>query len=482
MSAVYSFIATNFLTLFLAAAVLSSGLLLLARTKKTHWLLYFLIVFLPLETIVFRYFPTYYAAVKYLPEALLYLLFLFIWFKYIAARGRWWPVGPFNIWIAAFLAVSLISLGLNHYSPVVWLLGLRQLCRFALVFFLVLMAGYKKEIKRNILILGAVMMALEALLGIAQFFFGGALDKYLFFNEGVSLSSRARLVEIEQFWPAGSRAFATMGRYDRLGSFLALGLTAIFPWVYILKNQRQRIFYWTIFVFMAGGLLLTHSRASWLAALAGLAVMGLLIMKDKKIKKILIISAALLVVYLVVFALARGGVGHITDRPDQPLAGRVLEIVNWRAWRESYEGFGRVFFIVNTPLAVVSHAPLFGVGLGNYGGGVAAALANTRVYDRLRLPFGIQNTYGQIDNNWMSVWGESGTLGLLCWLMIFFFLFRTAVHQSGKAAAAGDRALARGLAGCAATVAVLGFFGPYFEFRALMFYFWLYAGIVVAYE
>ena len=270
-----------------------------------------------------------------------------------------------------------------------------------------------------------------------------------------------------------------MGRYDQLGGFLTLGLIMLFPWLYYFKKPDRKLWWVVGMIVGALALVLTMSRASWIAAFLGMAVVGIVRHRDRRVYSAVGIFFLALIVYLAAFIFANNNVRSLTERPNQTLAERIVEAGSFGAWRASYEGYGRFFFIVNTPLLVVARSPLFGVGPGNYGGGAAAALVNTAVYDRLHLPFGIEGVMGQIDNNWLSIWGEVGTIGLFAWVMIFAAIYRSAAGVAAIRPAREDQAMADGVAGLAVGIAVIGFFGPYFEFRSLMFYFWLAVGAVL---
>ena len=341
---------------------------------------------------------------------------------------------------------------------------------------------YDLVVLKKILWLALSMFLLEAVLGFVQYIFGGVLDKYLFSSQIISVGNRALLGGDEQFWTAGSRVFATMGRYDRLGSFLALGVLTFFPWVYIIKNQQQKFWYWIGLLFTLLILGLTLSRASWLMVFVGIFVVGFVLLRDKRILSVYIVFMSVLVVYLAGFAMVHSNILSITEKPTQSLAERIYEGVSIKAHQQSYEGYGRIFFIVNTPRVVVASAPLFGVGPGNYGGGVAAALSNTNVYDRLHLPFGIQNHYGQIDNSWFSIWGEYGTLGLLFWCSVFVMIIKFCLVNIRRRQDDFLYALSLGIMGATVGIVVAGFFGPYFEFRSLMFYYWLVVGVMFLYH
>lgn len=472
-----AYLPANIWVLFLLFLVFVSGLLLFFQLRKTQIIIYLLLIWLPLESLVLRWTPVeYYGYIKYCPEVLLYGVFLIAWWRYWRRTGRILPALPLNKWLLGFLAVAIISLIANWYSPAVWLLGLRQLLRFVLLIFLVFFVAYPPEVRKKFFICGAIVLGGEIFLAFIQYLSGGALDPYLFSTQAVNIGNRAWLGGIEQFWTPGTRVFATLGRYDQLGSFLMLGLLFLFPVWYFAKEHKYKL--WIGVLFLSGllALFLTMSRASWLAFFVGIVVIGIGWLKEKKLAIAIGILAAILSVYLVGFAVARENALSITERSNQNLAERIFESVSLRAWRESYNGYGRIFFIINTPSVVVWSSPLWGVGPGNYGGGVAAALLNTKVYERLRLPFGIQNVYGQIDNSWFCLWGEYGTLGLVLWGGILVTIFCKA-RKSFQKGADEHKWLAAGVAGATVGIAVLGFFGPYFEFRTLMFYYWLAVGL-----
>jgi O-antigen ligase len=115
-----------------------------------------------------------------------------------------------------------------------------------------------------------------------------------------------------------------------------------------------------------------------------------------------------------------------------------------------------------------------------YGGGTAAALANTQVYDELSLPFGVYGTDGYIDNNWMSLWGEVGTLGLAMYLWLYIALFVACLVVYRDSEDKDTRALALGV--CAAMIAVglNAFLATFLEVRTLAPYLWTMAGVVIA--
>lgn len=474
MDFILSYLPANFLTLFLFGLIFLALLVFLFTISRSEYILYFLLVWFPLETVVLKYAPIeYYSVLKYLPEVLIYGLFAGTCILYFLKKGKLWVKNPLNKWLFAILFLALLSLILNRYSPTIWLLGLRQTLRYVLVFFVVLNMQYDRDVVKRCLHIGLWVLLFEAGLGVLQYVTRGALDPYLFSDDTVSVVGRALVGGAEQFWAAGTRVFGTLGRYDRLGSILALGIVLLTP--YFLKFRKSQNWVWVSMALLGLGLLLTRSRASWIAAFVGVIMIGVWILKDVWVKRWALVLISGVLLYTGVSA-AFGQGTQVVDQASQTLSERILEAVSLRSWRESYMGYGRIFFIINTPIHVAHYAPLLGVGPGNFGGGVASALVNTDAYEKLKLPFGIQNQFGQIDNSWFSILGEFGFLGFFVWIGMFASLAKHAFFVYKK----GTELSLLALGVCAATIGVMimGFFGPYFEFRTLMFYFWLAVGLI----
>lgn len=474
------FITTHFFTLFLLAVVIFSALYLLFTENKSQWIIFFLLIWFPLESVLLRYTPIeYYSWVKYFPEALLYLATFFSLIKYLfnKARPNW--RNPLIEWFAIYLVVALISFFLNDYRSLIWLAGMRQLLRFVAIFFLVIFENYDEEILKQIMYVGLGVVVVEAIFGIVQYFAGGRLDNYLFFDQAFNYGGNLGDEGIQEFWAKGQRVFATLGRYDRLGSFLVSGFLMMFPWIYYVKDKSQKLLLRGGLFLVAVAIVLTYSRASWLAFVVGILVVGYYVWNDRRVLRLGLWTIGILASVLALLVITRGFGAAAVDQANQTLSGRTLEAVSYYSWQQSYEGYGRIFFIINTPLMVTRYYPIFGVGPGNYGSGAAAALGNDLFYNRLHLPFGIQNTYGQIDNNWWSILGETGILGLLCWVGIFSELIIGSIFIFKKSDEPFERVFGGGFVGVCVGLMIMGFFGPYFEFRALMFYFWLWAGMMI---
>ena len=72
MESVSILISAHFFTFILLGLVGALGLFLIFRGQKSYWILFYLLLWFPLENLVLRYAPIkYYSYIKYLPEILL---------------------------------------------------------------------------------------------------------------------------------------------------------------------------------------------------------------------------------------------------------------------------------------------------------------------------------------------------------------------------------------------------------------------------
>jgi len=287
-----------------------------------------------------------------------------------------------------------------------------------IVFFLVTFIKPSKAFIRKLTWILFGILVFQCVLGLAQSFVGEPLDQFLLPSQERTLGSITLTEGVEQFWDPGSRVFGTLGRYDRLGNFLYIILLIASGMLFTKEWYRK--YPWLIWLFILGipTLVLTYSRSSWFGFLLGFLFIGLFLKKDRRV----FIGLASFVFSLFLLLSVSGlNVGLITEMPGQTLSERFFESFSLARWRGEYYGLGRVFWYIQTPIQVVAASPLLGFGPGQFGGGAAAALHNTKVYEELGLPFGVYGTEGYIDNNWFSLWGEAGTLGMLFYLWIYPF-------------------------------------------------------------
>ncbi len=458
-----------------AFAVVLSLIVAWFAFSKAEYIILFLVAYTPFEPFLLKFVSDdVYIYARYFSEGLIYVLLASVVVR-LFLREKKIVTTPLDLPFVFFLLVAVASLVLNLVPPVIGALGLRQIIRFVLLFFLtVYLAPDEKFVRRVTKVMFGIVI-FEGLLGLLQAIIGGPLDQFLIpsevrFYESIQLTSGTN-----QFWSPGSRVFATMGRFDQLGTFLSFFFLLATGLAYTLKTQTEKRPLLGVILLAFPAFILTLSRASWFGWLLGFLLIGAWFMKDVRIR---IGIAALVAIALLYVGYSGIRVSYLTDYPQQTVVERFFEAFSYERWRGEYYGLGRLYWIVQTPLVVVRSSPLFGVGPGQFGGGAAAALRNTNVYEKLNLPFGVYGTGGYIDNNWFSLWGEVGTLGLAFYVWMIVALFLMAFRTWREAHDPFLRGLALGFCGCVVAIAFQAFLATYLEVRTLALYLWLYGAFV----
>lgn len=450
--------------------------LLLATIWKPEAALLALVAYLPFESVLTKGVPDdVYVYVRFFPEVVIYLLFAYGVWKYLFAKKRK-PLPRAVVYLAGLFALGIgISTMLNLVSPTVALLGARQIVRFMVLGGAVLLLNPSETFTSRCLWLLLGIGCFESCLGILQGLSGGSLDALLLPADERTLGSITLTTGVSAFWDEGSRIFATLGRYDRLGNFLYLALLIAVAYVYETRWKAHRLFFSLMFLLGIPALLMTFSRASWFAFLIGFVFIGLILYKDRRVALGIGAGIGLVISYLAISGLK---VRFITEGSGQSLIERFFETFSLARWRGEYYGLGRVYWFVQTLTVVIPAAPLFGFGPGQYGGGAVAALGNRTVYGLLGLPFGVFGTDGYIDINWFSLWGELGTFGLVVFIGLLLVVLRYGYEVFTKSTKHLSRIVAATSMAYLLAISFNAFLSTVFEIRTAGFYLWLLAGLV----
>ncbi len=462
------------ITIALAAGV---GVLALAWLKPNALLLG-LLAYLPFEPFVLKWIPDdVYVLARYGSELVIYLLAASL-LTHMFWYGKKWKKSPFDAIFLFFIVAIIASIVVNGVNPTVAILGARQLLRFLILFFITTQCAPSKKWLKALLVTLAGVVAIQVTLGGLQAVTGGALDTFLLPSERKTLGSFQLTEGTTQFWDPGQRVFGTMGRYDQLGIFLASMLLILVAFLYEKRfGKTAKIIAGTLLAAGLPVLVLTYSRSAWFGFLIGFLFFAIIIKKDKRVALASIISPIIISAYVVGNSFL---INTLIDTPEQSVGERFFEAFSYERWRGEYVGLGRLYWIAETLRTVVPASPIFGVGPGQYGGGAAAALGNTKVYDELGLPFGVYGTGGYIDNNWMSMWGEIGSLGLGMFLWFYISLFVLCVRTAQEHEDSDVRAMAGATAAILLAFSMNAFLATFFEVRTMAPYVWVLTGWVVS--
>lgn len=441
------------------------------------WLLSFLLIYLPFESFVLKFIPDdIYVLARYYSEIIVYILCAVVLWRLITHRARW-QFTPVDLPFVLLIVVLVISAILNLNPPIVSALGIRQIIRFILLYFVAVQLRPGTEwIRRTLLALGAVLVA-QIALGYGQAVIGAPLDELLLPTERKTVGSIELTQGTDYFWDPGQRVFGTLGRYDRLGTFMMPLLLLLLAILYEVKKDEQ-MRKGAVYLLLAAlpVLALTYSRASWFAFLIGAVFISYLIKKDKRILMGIGIGVFAIAVYIGISGLV---VSRLVDVPSQTIIYRLLEAFSVERWYGEYYGLGRFYWIVQTVLVVLPASPIIGFGPGTYGGGTVTALQYTETYDQLGLPFGVFGTQGMIDNNVMSLLGEMGMLGFVTYAWMYMTIFFVLWTGYKKVKDELLRAFVIGVMATMIGILLVAFLGTYLEVRTVAAYLWTYAGIAM---
>ena len=467
-----------FLSPTLIIGLVAAALIVFFSFARPTWVLAGLMWYLPFEPFLLKWVQDeLYVYGKYGSELVIYLLCASVAWRVLTGSlsfRRTALDGPAVLFVVALLASTLINL----IAPVQAVLGIRQIIRFALLFFVTVQLCPSRRFVRIVLAGLAAIIAVQTALGFGQALIGESLDAFLL------PSARRTLGEIQltsgtvQFWDPGQRVFGTLGRYDQLGTFLAFFVLLAVAYLYERAAKTKWLTYLMLGVLAVLPVLaLTYSRSAWFGFLLGFLFIALIMKRDRRVLIVSLITPIVLAIYLAASGLV---VHQLIDSSGQTFAERFFEVFSVARFKGEYDGLGRTYWIVQTLITVVPAAPLFGHGPATFGGGAVAALGDGTVYDELGLPFGVYGSEGYIDNNWFSLWGETGTFGLGAYLWVYGALFMAALTVYRKSEDRETRALALGFCAAMLAVALNGFLATFLEVRTLAVYLWIFGGLVVA--
>lgn len=482
--AAYVLFAVSFLALvgsvifspsLIIAIVFGFGVLVMSFMRPT-WSLAFLLVYLPFEPFLLKWITDdVYVYARYFSELLIYLLVAVVFWKFVSGQIKL-RQSPIDVIFVLFLITLAASSLVNFIDPTIAVLGIRQIIRFILLFFVTIYLHPSEKWIKTLVWAMFIILGFEVLLGFGQVFFGEILDGFLLPSQSRTFGGIELTSGTVQFWDHGQRIFGTLGRYDRLGTFMAFFMLILVSILYESRLRKYRS--WLVFlsVLAVPALAMTYSRSSWFGFVLGFLFIAIWAKRDRRVMWGVGIALAVIFGYLAVSGLV---VDQLFDVAGQSVIERFFEAFSYQRWRGEYYGLGRLYWIVQTILTVVPAAFVFGHGPATFGGGAVSALGNTDVYDRLGLPFGVYGTEGYIDNNWFSLWGETGTLGLLIYLIMYGALFWTCISVWRRSKKSFTRALALGVAAAMLAVLLNAFLATFLEVRTLAPYLWVFTAIVV---
>lgn len=336
----------------------------MADSRLTRWSLYALVAF-PIIDFALRLHPIHPIGVIWDKVVLIVLAVLaamrwmggyrpraFTWYRYAG-----WFIG---------YALALMFAGLAH--PLLAVQGFRIDVYYILYAFLIPFLICPKDVPK--LLHGmAMVMVLIAVDAIFQYVLK-VPNPHTWADVGESVRTRV---------------FSVLESPNELGSYMALASPMMFGLFLYEADRRRKLFYlFGLFVCLIA-LLLTYTRGAWFALLIAVFLMAILF--ERRLLIVLVILAA---------------IGFFLP----PIHHRVADLFSPVYWIKSSQA-GRVYRWI-LAYDKMSTNPLFGVGLGHFGGAVASQYSN-----------GLYS-----DNYYAKTLGETGLVGLVLFIGMHLALFR----------------------------------------------------------
>lgn len=241
-----------------------------------------------------------------------------------------------------------------------------------------------------------------------------------------------------------TRVFSFIGSPNILGSFLVFSIPPAYAFLKLSKTRLKKYYYAGILLTMLACLVFTLSRGAWLAFLFAIMLTGFWI--DKKIIVALLLFIAVVPVVL----------PSVYDRMNYMMSS------DYMASSEKGGRIGRWTKAIDQ----WEKQPETGVGLGRYGGAVAA-----RYYPE-------DSFY--VDSWYLKVGVESGWLGLASTIAILLAAMHAAKRALDKLHDKGTKLLGLSLLAGMAGVLSHNFVENVFEVPMMAVYFWLFCGLLIA--
>jgi len=333
---------------------------------------------------------------------------------------------PFLLYLAVYVFLFIIKS--PETAPAVE--GLRVYLQYTLWFFVAANLLFNRAQFKWLCDIFLLVVFLVALYGVYQYYVG---------------------VEIPTSWydskvetSITTRVFSIIGSPNVLGSLLVMAIPISLAGLLTCGNNLKRVVYCGVFLTMLACLVFTFSRGAWLALGVTVILLGLWL--DRRILWGLLIVAVLTPVV----------VPSVYDR---------LVYMTTPEYMASSERGGRIGRWTKT-LATWQSAPATGVGLGRFGGAVAA-----RYYP---------NDSFYADNFYLKTGAEAGWLGLGALLLLLVAGIRLA--RSSLDQVDDPHTLALGLGVFAGLLGILAHNAVenIFEVPMMATYFWFFLGLLAS--
>ena len=364
----------------------------------------------------------------------LVLLWLYKWFTCRKERGV--KASPMDIPIVLFISAMFVVLFVNSSDFSIALEGFRAIVQYVIWYFIVIELVKDVKSAKAITTAFVIVSGLMAFHGVYQYIIG---------------------VEMPAGWvdqnEAGvrTRVYSILTSPNIFGSMLTLSTPMAISLCVTSDKKWGKIIYGLIALAMAGSLVFTFSRGAWIGFAVAIAVYVFL--KDKRLIVPCIIGAVLMVAL----------VPSVGNRIGYMLSPEYIE--------SSMRGGRLVRWL--TGFRILEFYPLFGLGLGAFGGAVAMNHGAKILLDTEE----VETFY--MDNYFLKTAVESGFFGLTAFVILMYCViinsYRTIKTAKGKI----DSQLSTGIMAGLCGVITHNFVENVFEVPMMTSLFWIFVAVIM---
>lgn len=329
----------------------------------------------------------------------------------------------------AILALVLIGLAytvLDMSDFSVNLEGFRAIFQYMFVFFVAFYLNDRPENTKSLLSIAAAVGTIMALHGIYQW-----IAKVPMPGDWVDTTETVR-----------TRAFSIVGSPNALGSQMAMMASVTLGLFLEEKNKLKKLLWLGAFGLMAICLVFTGSRGAWLAFAGAIGIIGIIF--DRRILIAGVIAAAVAVLFVPAVS------NRITYLFSPEYMAKSQQSGRISRWFEAYDQ--------------MRNNPVFGAGMGHFGGAVAKREFNT-IY---------------VDNYYMKTLAEMGLLGLSLFLWLIGKTIKNSYGSMKTLSNTSYKFMAVGMFGGILAIVLHNAVENIFEIPYLNIYFWLVTGLLAA--
>ncbi len=384
---------------------------------------------------IFRNFAEAFASIW--DEAFLCCLVLLWIYKWITCRKEDnFKTSPMDLPIIMFISAMLVVLFVNSSDFSIALEGFRAIVQYMLFYFVAIQLVKDVKSARIVVCVFVIIAGVMALHGVYQYIIG---------------------VEMPAGWvdqnEAGvrTRVYSILTSPNIFASMLTLSTPMAAALVFSSDNKKGKIIFGILALAMTASLVFTFSRGAWIGF--AVAVLIYVLLKDKRLL-IPCVVFGILVIFLVPSVGNRIGYMLSPEYIESSLRGGRL--VRWL-----------------TGFRILEFYPVFGVGLGSFGGAVAMNHEATFLIDTEYI-----DTF-YMDNYFLKTAVESGIFGLAAFIILMYCVVINSYRAIKTSVGKLDKELSIGIMAGLCGVITHNFVENVFEVPMMTSLFWVFVAVIM---